>query len=112
LPRLVGLSRAFELFATGAMLDAEEAFRLGLFNRVVPPERLAEETRAWARALAAQPPLALALIKRAVYASEGRSLSEMLDLELEHQLRCFQSGDAREGFAAFLEKRQPSFQGT
>jgi 2-(1,2-epoxy-1,2-dihydrophenyl)acetyl-CoA isomerase len=112
LPRLVGPSRAFELLATGAMLDAEEALRLGLFNRVVPPERLAEETKAWARALAAQPPLALALIKRAVYASESRSLSEMLDLELEHQLRCFQSGDAREGFAAFLEKRQPSFQGT
>lgn len=112
LPRLVGPALAYELFATGRMLDAEEALRLGLFNRVVPPERLAEETRAWARTLAAQPPLALALIKRAVQASERHSLSEMLDLELEHQLRCFESGDAREGFAAFLEKRQPSFQGT
>jgi len=55
---------------------------------------------------------ALALAKQAVYASESHSLSQMLDLELEHQLRCFASRDAREGFTAFLEKRQPSFQGT
>jgi enoyl-CoA hydratase/carnithine racemase len=93
------------------MVPAEEAYRLGLFNRVVPHERLAEETRTLASALAAKPPLALALAKKAVYASEGASLRAMLDLELAHQLQCFASRDAREGFAAFLEKRQPSFQG-
>jgi 2-(1,2-epoxy-1,2-dihydrophenyl)acetyl-CoA isomerase len=111
LPRLVGPSRAFELFASGDMVSAHDALRLGLFNRVVPHERLAAETRALALELAAKPPLALALAKKAVYASESHSLSEMLDLELEHQLRCFASCDAREGFAAFLEKRSPSFQG-
>jgi len=112
LPRLVGPSRAFELFASGEMVGAEDALRLGLFNRVVPHDRLAAETKALALALAAKPPLALALAKKAVYASESHSLSQMLDMELEHQLRCFASRDAREGFAAFLEKRQPSFQGT
>jgi 2-(1,2-epoxy-1,2-dihydrophenyl)acetyl-CoA isomerase len=111
LPRLVGPSRAFELFAGGDMVSAEDARRLGLFNRVVPHEHLAAATRALALELAARPPLALALAKKAVYASEAHSLSEMLDLELEHQLRCFASRDAREGFAAFLEKRSPSFQG-
>jgi enoyl-CoA hydratase/carnithine racemase len=111
LPRLVGPSKAFELFASGEMVGAEEALRLGLFNRVVPRERLAAETRTLALGLAAKPPIALALAKQAVYASESRSLSDMLDLELEHQLRCFASRDAREGFAAFLEKRSPSFQG-
>src|SRR3970040_328247 len=61
LPRLVGPSRAFELFASGEMLGAEDALRLGLFNRVVPHDRLAAETKALALALAAKPPLALAL---------------------------------------------------
>jgi enoyl-CoA hydratase/carnithine racemase len=112
LPRLIGPSRAFELFASGEMVDAQEAFRLGLFNRVVPHERLAVETAAMAKLLAERPPLALALAKQAVYASEARSLTDMLDLELTNQLRCFASKDAREGFAAFLEKRQPSFQGS
>ena len=111
LPRLVGPSRAFELCASGDMVSAEDALRLGLFNRVVPHEQLAAETRALAVGLAAKPPIALALAKKALYASESHSLSEMLDLELEHQLRCFASRDAREGFAAFLEKRTPSFQG-
>jgi 2-(1,2-epoxy-1,2-dihydrophenyl)acetyl-CoA isomerase len=112
LPRLVGSSRAFELMASGEMVNAEDALRLGLFNRVVPHERLGAETRSLAQGLAAKPPIALALIKKSVYASERHALSEMLDLELEHQLRCFASRDAREGFAAFLEKRSPSFQGT
>ena len=112
LPRLVGPSRAFELFASGEMVAADQAQKLGLFNRVVPHDRLAEETRSLALGLAAKPPLALALAKKAVYASEAHSLSEMLDLELEHQLQCFASRDALEGFTAFLEKRKPSFQGT
>jgi enoyl-CoA hydratase/carnithine racemase len=111
LPRLVGASRALELFFSGEMVKAPDALRLGLFSRVVPHEQLGEETAALAGALAAQPPLALALVKQAVYASEGRSLAETLDLELQHQLRCFASRDAHEGFAAFLEKRSPSFQG-
>jgi 2-(1,2-epoxy-1,2-dihydrophenyl)acetyl-CoA isomerase len=111
LPRLVGAAKALELIASAEMVPAEEARRLGLFNWVVPHERLAEETRALAQRLAAKPPLALALAKKAVYASDSTDLSGMLDLELEHQLACFRSADVREGLAAFLDKRPPRFRG-
>jgi 2-(1,2-epoxy-1,2-dihydrophenyl)acetyl-CoA isomerase len=109
LPRLVGPAKALELFWTAEILDAEECLRLGLFNRVVPHERLEEETLDFARMLAAKPALALALAKRAVYQSMSRTLPEMLDYELEAQLRCFQSGDAAEGIRAFVEKRTAVF---
>lgn len=112
LPRLVGPAKALELFYSAEMVDAQEAYRLGLFNRVVPHEQLAAETKALARGLAAKAPIALALAKRAVYQSGDRSLGEMLDLELEHQIHCFQSQDAREGLQAFLDKRRPMFHGT
>ncbi|OGU02061.1 MAG: hypothetical protein A2W29_03775 [Gemmatimonadetes bacterium RBG_16_66_8] len=111
LPRLVGPSRALELIYTAEMVDAAEALRLGLFNRVVPHDRLAAETSALAATLAAKPPIALALAKRAVYESGDRTLPEMLDRELEHQLRCFASDDVREGLQAFLGKRPPVFRG-
>ncbi|HEU4585706.1 MAG TPA: enoyl-CoA hydratase-related protein [Gemmatimonadaceae bacterium] len=109
LPRLVGPAKALELFWTAEIIDAEECLRLGLFNRVVPHDRLEEETLAMARMLAAKPALALALAKRAVYQSLSRTLPEMLDYELEAQLRCFESGDAAEGITAFVEKRTPVF---
>ncbi len=111
LPRLVGSSKALELIFSGEMLDAKEAQRLGLFNRIVPHERLSDETANLAAQLAARPPLALALAKHAVYSSDGRTLDEMLDMELDHQLRCFESRDAKEGLEAFLERRAPTFQG-
>jgi 2-(1,2-epoxy-1,2-dihydrophenyl)acetyl-CoA isomerase len=112
LPRLVGTSKAAELVFSGAMVDAHEAHRIGLFNRVVPHERLADETTAYARMLAAKPPVALAMAKRAIYESERHTLDHMLDVELDHQRRCFESEDAREGLAAFLEKRDPIFRGS
>ena len=111
LPRLVGPAKALELFWTAEILDADECLRLGLFNRVVPHETLEEETMKLARTLAAKPALALSLTKRAVYQSMRHSLPEMLDYELEAQLRCFQSGDAGEGITAFVEKRAPVFGG-
>jgi 2-(1,2-epoxy-1,2-dihydrophenyl)acetyl-CoA isomerase len=109
LPRLVGPAKALELFWLADVIDAAECLRLGLFNRVVPQAELAAETDRVARTLAAKPALALALAKRAVYQSLDRSLPEMLDYELEAQLRCFESRDAAEGMAAFLEKRTPTF---
>lgn len=112
LPRLVGASKALELVFSAEMVPAEEAFRLGIFSRVVPHDQLEAETRKLAGMLAAKPPIALALAKRAIYESEHRSLEDMLQMELEHQLACFESDDAREGLQAFLEKRTPIFRGT
>jgi 2-(1,2-epoxy-1,2-dihydrophenyl)acetyl-CoA isomerase len=112
LPRLVGSSKALELIFSAEMIEAEEAKRLGLFNRVVAHDSLAAETDAYARRLAAKPPLALALAKRAVNASASENLDAMLDMELDHQLRCFRSDDAREGLLAFLDKRAPQFRGS
>ena len=109
LPRIVGPSRALELMWTADVIDASTCERYGLFDRVVAPESLASETQQFAAMLAAKPKLALALAKRAVYRSLDCSLPEMLDYELDAQLQCFKSGDAREGIAAFLEKRTASF---
>ncbi|HEY9450268.1 MAG TPA: enoyl-CoA hydratase-related protein, partial [Gemmatimonadaceae bacterium] len=81
-------------------------------NRVVPHEKLEEETTNLARTLAAKPALAISLAKRAVYRSTTHTLPEMLDYELDAQLRCFESGDAAEGITAFVEKRAPVFGGT
>jgi 2-(1,2-epoxy-1,2-dihydrophenyl)acetyl-CoA isomerase len=111
LPRLVGPSRALELFAGAEMVGADEAARLGLFNRVVEAGRLADATREWALRIAAAPPLAVRRVKAAVYRSESASLDEMLDYELEAQLACFRSADGREGIRAYFEKRPPRFTG-
>ncbi|MFQ5705262.1 MAG: enoyl-CoA hydratase/isomerase family protein [Gemmatimonadales bacterium] len=111
LPRLVGPSRALELIFSAEMLDAASALEMGLFNRVVPHDELAGETAALARMLADKPPIALALAKKAIYASDDSSLERMLDIELDHQLQCFKSHDAKEGLQAFLQKRSPHFEG-
>jgi enoyl-CoA hydratase/carnithine racemase len=109
LPRLVGPAKALELFWLADIIDARECERLGLFNKVVPQAELPEATYAWARTLADKPALAIALVKRAVYESLDRTLPEMLDYELDAQLRCFESGDASEGIRAFAEKRAARF---
>jgi 2-(1,2-epoxy-1,2-dihydrophenyl)acetyl-CoA isomerase len=111
LPRLVGGARALELVFGAEMVPADEALRLGLFSRVVPHDQLAAVTRDVALGLAAKPPKALALAKKAIYASDRHTLDDQLDMELAHQLACFQSEDAKEGLAAFLEKRAPRFRG-
>ena len=111
LPKLVGSTKALELVYSGEMVEATEALALGLFNRVVPHEKLDSETEAYARSLVEKPPLAVALAKQTIYSSEADSLEKVLQLELEHQLRCFQSEDAKEGLRAFLDKRTPTFQG-
>jgi len=109
LPRLVGTAAAAELVFSGAMVPAEEARRLGIFNRVVPHEELAKETEQLARSLAAKPRLSLKLAKQAINRSLGANLEEMLDFEEEAQIRCAFSDDGVEGLTAFVEKREPRF---
>jgi 2-(1,2-epoxy-1,2-dihydrophenyl)acetyl-CoA isomerase len=111
LPRMVTSNIACELFFLGDTIDANEAFRLGLINRVVAPEQLEAETKKLAERLRDGPAVSIAAAKHAVYASEHDSLEQMLQYEVEAQVRCFESEDGREGVRAFLEKRPPRFTG-
>jgi 2-(1,2-epoxy-1,2-dihydrophenyl)acetyl-CoA isomerase len=109
LPRLVGPGRAFELMATGRIIDAAEALAIGMVDRVVAD--LPAETEKLAKAIAAGPPGPIADIKRALRASERNDVRAQLALEAENQLRAFRSADAAEGMAAFFEKRAAAFLG-
>ena len=111
LPRMVPPNKACEMFFLGDAIDAQEALRLGLVNRVVPPEELETATRQLALRLRDAPPVSIAAAKHAVYMSDEESLERMLQYEMDAQLRCFESQDGREGLRAFLEKRPPRFQG-
>jgi len=111
LPRLVTPNKACEMFFLGESIDAQEAARLGIVNRVVAPEELEAATLELAERLRAAPPIALAAAKHAVYVSQAADLEEMLRYETEAQLRCFESEDGHEGMQAFLEKRDPRFTG-
>lgn len=111
LPRLVGPARAAELIFTGRMVGAEEAVRMGLVNRVVSHDRFRAEVGQLAQRLSAKPALPLRRAKEALRRSLSSSLEEMLDFEVEAQMECFHTEDAREGIRAFLEKRDAEFGG-
>lgn len=111
LPRLVGRGRAMELMVTGRAVEAREALEIGMIDRMVPADRLDEETRAFAQVIVEGPRIAIEGIKRAVHASEWQSLTDQLSMEIEHQLAAFTSSEASEGLAALFEKRAPKFEG-
>ena len=111
LPRLVGRGRAAELVLSARMLDAAEAHRAGIFERVVPADAFDGEVRKLGAEMAEKPPLALQLAKRTLSMSPDESLEYVLATEREAQMRCFRSADAREGITAFTEKRKPVFRG-
>jgi len=111
LPRLVGLARAMEMILTGEPVDAGAALAMGLVNRVVPLGQLRDEVRTLAATLASRPKLALQYAKEAVLRSGDGSLAEGLAHESDlHALSCG-THDKQEGVAAFLEKREPKFEG-
>ena len=111
LPRLVGLGKAAELVMLGDRLEADEALRLGVVNRVAPVEQA--EGVAWelASRLAKGPPLALRHMKDCLTRSLARDLDAALDAECAAQLECLRSPDLMEGVMAFFEKREPRFKG-
>ncbi|MDI3285714.1 enoyl-CoA hydratase [Polyangium sp. 15x6] len=111
LPRLVGLGRAMEIMLTGDRISADHALSLGLANHVHPSAELRAETMKLAGRLAKGPPLAYAEIKRSVRLSLGSTIDEALDREKAGQVKLLQSADCMEGVLAWMEKRDPSFQG-
>lgn len=109
--RAVGLRKAMELLLTGDTMSAEEALRCGLINKVAPVELYLEEALKLARRIAAQPPLAVRLIKQAVRKAQDLPLAEGLDYERQCFHLLFASEDQKEGMRAFQEKRNPQFKG-
>jgi enoyl-CoA hydratase len=111
LPRLVGRGRALELLLTGQMIDAQEAWRIGLVNRVVPADRLMTESEQVLRAILENGPLAVRACLEAVDAGLDAGLDEALLLEANLFGLLSGTADMREGTAAFLEKRKADFKG-
>ncbi|MDX2167241.1 MAG: enoyl-CoA hydratase/isomerase family protein [Deltaproteobacteria bacterium] len=111
LPRLIGAARACDLLFTGRIIDAEEAEQLGILNRIVAREGLPAAVGELAQELAAAAPIAVRLVKRAVYRGLEHSLADALDMESAQQAATFQTADAKEGIRAVIEKRAPNFTG-
>jgi len=111
LPRLIGQARALQMILTGDQVDAETAARYGIVHEVVAQDRLAEAARSLAKAMLKNGPLALAHAIAAVTGGAGLPLEAALALEAEHFGVVGRTADMREGTAAFLEKRAPTFRG-
>jgi enoyl-CoA hydratase/carnithine racemase len=105
--RCVGRKRAMELLLYGDLIKAPEAQAMGLINRVVPEEALASEALAWAEALAEKSPIAVQIAKQAFYASEDMDYFRQFELMNEAFARLCTTRDAKEGVAAFFERRDP-----
>jgi 2-(1,2-epoxy-1,2-dihydrophenyl)acetyl-CoA isomerase len=111
LQRLVGPAKAKELYFTAEIIDAETAASLGMVNRVVPHDRLEEETMALAAALAAGPTAAYARMKQNFNLGAHSDLKTLLDQEALNMVLSGMSGDSLEAIRAFIEKREPKFRG-
>jgi enoyl-CoA hydratase len=109
LPRIIGVTKAKELLYTGDFIDAQEAYRIGLVNKVVPVASLMEETRKMAAKIARQPGMALKVTKLAV----NGGLNMDIKSAMAYEARCFEilfsTEDQKEGMKAFVEKRKPAF---
>jgi 2-(1,2-epoxy-1,2-dihydrophenyl)acetyl-CoA isomerase len=111
LPRLVGTAKAMELILLADIIDAQEALRIGLVNRVVSADQLEQETLKLAERLAQGPTVAYGLAKTGLYQGLGMSLEDVLNMEARNQAIAVRTPDRAEGVAAFLEKRPPRFTG-
>jgi enoyl-CoA hydratase/carnithine racemase len=109
LPKIVGLTHATELLMSGNFITAQEAYRIGLFNRVFAPVELVPATQKLAQSLVKGPGNGLAVTKQQLNAETLPRLKEILDAEAIAQAKCMMNPDFEEGYNAFLEKRKPSF---
>jgi 2-(1,2-epoxy-1,2-dihydrophenyl)acetyl-CoA isomerase len=111
LQRLVGLGKARELYFLGDVIGAADAERIGMVNRVVPADRLEEETMAWAGRIASYAPLAVARLKRNLNLALTSDLPALLDTEADAIMILGKTDDSAEAVNAFLEKRRPVYRG-
>lgn len=110
LPRLIGHGRATQLLMTGEFTSAQEAERIGLYGRVVPPDQLMIEARAFAEKLARGPQFGLAMTKDLLNREASMDFVSALEAEAQAQAVCMQHSDFREAYEAFMGKREPRFQ--
>jgi len=111
LPRLVGQGKAMQMILTGEPIGAEEACRLGLVQRIVPPASLMQTATEMARDMAEKSPLSLSYAKEALHKGLDLTLEQGIKLELDLYLHLFSTTDRVEGITAFKEKRKPVFEG-
>ena len=109
LVHLLGTSKACELTFMADIIDAKKAEKMGVANRVVKPDKLEELADEWADKMARLPFLALSLLKKAIYKAQDMNFQSEIEDEINLQSLCLLSKDGREGLAAFLEKRPPTF---
>lgn len=111
LPRLIAKGLAAEIILTGEPIDAQEAFRIGLVNRVVPDDQLMASAEAIVRKILANAPIGVALAKDAIEVGKNLPLDGAIQYAQKNCITCFSTEDMKEGTAAFLEKRKPQFKG-
>ncbi|MBN1368515.1 MAG: enoyl-CoA hydratase/isomerase family protein [Dehalococcoidales bacterium] len=111
LPRLIGTGKAAEMLFTGKIIDASEAYHIGLINAVVPLEKLMSTAKEWAESICRAAPLAVRATKEAIYSGLDTTLDEGLRIETKLLRSVEQSEDFNEGVSAFSEKRKPNFKG-
>ncbi len=109
LPRIVGHGRATELLMTGDFVEAREAYRIGLYNRVVADETLLDEARSWAQRLASGPSFGLEVTKMMLIREASMDVESALAAETEIQAVCMEDPNFREAYEAFVAKRKPEF---